>query len=75
MFPVLWLQLQKMLKENEEVDQIEKLARHEFDLDIEEQRRLQANCESEVSQVTTLCAFNIMFIHLITQIAADLVGL
>jgi len=40
-----------MLKENEDLPQIEKLARHEFDLDTEEQRRLQAHCDVEVAKV------------------------
>ena len=40
-----------MLQDNEDLPQIEKLARHEFDLDTEEQRRLQAQCELEVTKV------------------------
>ena len=44
-------QLQKMMADNEELAAIEKLPRHEFDLDIEEQKRLQAICEHEVEKV------------------------
>jgi hypothetical protein len=51
MFVVLGLQLQKMMSDNEGLPQIEKLSRHEFDLDIEEQKRLQAQCEVEVQKV------------------------
>ena len=40
-----------MMKHNEELPDIEKLARHEFDLDIEEQTRLQAEGEAEIEQV------------------------
>lgn len=43
--------LQKMMSDNEELAQIEKLPRHEFDLDIEEQKRLQAQCEVEVQKL------------------------
>ena len=40
-----------MMKENENVPEIEKLTHHEFDLDIEEQRRLQAEGDAEVSRI------------------------
>ena len=42
-----------MMKINEELPDIEKLGRHEFDLDIDEQARLQAEGEAEVDQVST----------------------
>ena len=40
-----------MMAENEDLLDIEKLARHEFDLDVEEQRQLQSQCEVEVHKV------------------------
>jgi hypothetical protein len=48
-----WLQIQGMLKQNEALPDIEKLGRHEFDLDIEEQNRLQAEADAEVNRVST----------------------
>ncbi|XP_078310806.1 cilia- and flagella-associated protein 43-like isoform X4 [Crassostrea virginica] len=43
--------IQGMLKQNEDLPDIEKLGRHEFDLDIEEQNRLQAEADAEVNRV------------------------
>lgn len=43
--------VQEMLKQNETLPDIEKLGRHEFDLDIEEQNRLQSEADSEVQRV------------------------
>ncbi|KAK3096042.1 hypothetical protein FSP39_022384 [Pinctada imbricata] len=43
--------IQTMMKQNEVLPDIEKLGRHEFDLDIEEQNRLQAEADSEVARV------------------------
>ncbi|XP_060599927.1 cilia- and flagella-associated protein 43-like [Ruditapes philippinarum] len=43
--------LQTMLKNNETLPEIEQLNRHEFDLDIEEQLRLQAEADQEVERV------------------------
>ena len=40
-----------MMKDNEKVADIEKLNHYEFDLDMEEQRRLQAEGEENVSRV------------------------
>ena len=40
-----------MIKENDTVPEIEMLQRHEFDLDIEEQRRLQAEGDAEVARI------------------------
>ena len=40
-----------MMIENEELPAIEQLSRHEFDLDIDEQQRLQAEGEAEVERV------------------------
>ncbi|KAM9611800.1 cilia- and flagella-associated protein 43 isoform 1-T2 [Morphnus guianensis] len=42
--------IQKMMLENEQVPDIEKLERHEFNLDIEEQERAQAEAEQEVAR-------------------------
>lgn len=48
----IWFsQLQTMLKSNETLPDIERLNRHEFDLDIEEQLRLQAEADQEVERV------------------------
>lgn len=41
-----------MLKNNETLPDIERLNRHEFDLDIEEQLRLQAEADQEVERVS-----------------------
>ena len=40
-----------MIRENDTVPDIEKLSRHEFDLDIEEQRRLQAEGDADVARI------------------------
>jgi hypothetical protein len=40
-----------MMKKNEELPDIEKLGRHEFDLDVDEQARLQAEGDAEVERV------------------------
>lgn len=40
-----------MMHENEQVPDIEKLEQQEFNLDIEEQERVQAEAEQEVSRV------------------------
>lgn len=40
-----------MMLENEQVPDIEKLEQHEFNLDIEEQERAQAEAEQEVARV------------------------
>ena len=42
-----------MMSENESMAEIERLSRHEFDLDVEEQKKLQAQCEVEVQKVDT----------------------
>ncbi|KFW70219.1 WD repeat-containing protein 96, partial [Pygoscelis adeliae] len=44
-------QIQKMMHENEQVPDIEKLEQEEFNLDIEEQERAQAEAEQEVARV------------------------
>lgn len=44
-------QIQKMMYENEQVPDIEKLEQQEFNLDIEEQERAQAEAEQEVARV------------------------
>ena len=41
-----------MMKANETVIDIEKLEHHDFDLDVEEQTRLQAEGEAEVARVS-----------------------
>ena len=43
-----------MMRENEDLPDIEKLGHQEFDLDIEEQNRLQAEGEAEVAKVTRI---------------------
>ncbi|XP_075362696.1 cilia- and flagella-associated protein 43 [Mycteria americana] len=43
--------IQKMMHENEQVPDIEKLEQQEFNLDIEEQERAQAKAEREVARV------------------------
>ncbi|XP_033756153.1 cilia- and flagella-associated protein 43-like [Pecten maximus] len=43
--------IQGMLKQNEALPDIEKLGRHEFDLDIEEQNKLQQEADGEVQRV------------------------
>ena len=48
---VILFQLQSMLKKNETLPEIEQLNRHEFDLDIEEQLKLQAEADLEVERV------------------------
>ena len=45
-------QLQTMMKDNDVVPDIEKLDPHEFDLDVEEQLRLQAEGDAEVARVS-----------------------
>jgi len=44
-----------MMGENEGLADIERLSRHEFDLDVEEQRQLQSQCEVEVQKVRVGC--------------------
>ncbi|ELU02415.1 hypothetical protein CAPTEDRAFT_160880 [Capitella teleta] len=43
--------LQSMMKENAQVADVEKLTHHEFDLDMEEQARLQAEEDAEISRI------------------------
>ncbi|XP_064629915.1 cilia- and flagella-associated protein 43-like isoform X2 [Lineus longissimus] len=43
--------IQTMMRENDIVPDIEKLGRHEFDLDLEEQGRLQADGQAEVQRI------------------------
>ncbi|KAL8576297.1 hypothetical protein ACOMHN_006220 [Nucella lapillus] len=43
--------IQNMMKDNEELPDIEKLGRHEFDLDLDEQARLQVEGEQEIERV------------------------
>lgn len=40
-----------MMQENVNLPEIERLKQHEFNLDIEEQRRLEAMVEQEVTRV------------------------
>lgn len=40
-----------MMKENETLPEIEKLARQEFDLDVEQQMILQAEGDAEINRV------------------------
>ena len=46
--------LKIMMKDNEKVADIEKLNHYEFDLDMEEQRRLQVEGEENVTRVINL---------------------
>ena len=41
-----------MMKENEQVPDIERLEHHDFDLDVEEQTRLQEEGDREVARVS-----------------------
>ena len=41
-----------MMKDNELVPEIEKLEHHDFDLDVEEQTRLQEEGDAEVARVS-----------------------
>lgn len=66
----LCLQLQSMMKENEEVDDIEKLAHHEFDLDMEEQSRLQAEGDAEVLRVIKI-PLSFSYISILLSIVAS----
>ncbi|XP_077865529.1 LOW QUALITY PROTEIN: cilia- and flagella-associated protein 43-like [Saccoglossus kowalevskii] len=43
--------IQSMMKENEVLPDTEQLAHHEFNLDVEEQQRLQAEGDAEVEQI------------------------
>lgn len=43
-----------MMRDNEVVPQIERLPHHEFDLDVDEQKRLQEQCEVEVQKVSVI---------------------
>jgi len=43
-----------MMTENDSLAQIERLSRHEFDLDVEEQKQLQVQCEVEVHKVVVV---------------------
>ncbi|KAK2163683.1 hypothetical protein LSH36_75g07025 [Paralvinella palmiformis] len=45
--------LQTMMKTNETVPDVEKLSHHDFDLDTEEQSRLEAEGEAEVERIRT----------------------
>lgn len=44
-------QIQKMIRENEQAPDIEKLELHEFILDVEEHERRQAEADQEVARV------------------------
>lgn len=44
-------QIQEMMRENENLPEIERLKQQEFNLDVEEQRRLEAMVEQEVTRV------------------------
>uniref|UniRef100_A0A7N6ANC1 Cilia- and flagella-associated protein 43 n=1 Tax=Anabas testudineus TaxID=64144 RepID=A0A7N6ANC1_ANATE len=47
----LYCQIQEMMRENENLPEIERLEQHEFNLDVEEQKRLEAMVEKEVTRV------------------------
>ena len=44
-----------MMAQNQDLPDIEKLGRHEFDLDLEEQNRLQAEGDAEIQRVCIIC--------------------
>uniref|UniRef100_A0A669PYB1 Cilia- and flagella-associated protein 43 n=1 Tax=Phasianus colchicus TaxID=9054 RepID=A0A669PYB1_PHACC len=46
-----WKYIQKMMHENEQVPDIEKLGQQEFNLDVEEQERAQVEAEQEVARI------------------------
>uniref|UniRef100_G1NDS8 Cilia- and flagella-associated protein 43 n=1 Tax=Meleagris gallopavo TaxID=9103 RepID=G1NDS8_MELGA len=46
-----WKYIQKMMHENEQVPDIEKLGQQEFNLDMEEQERAQAEAEQKVARI------------------------
>ncbi|XP_059155950.1 cilia- and flagella-associated protein 43-like [Physella acuta] len=50
--------IQKMMAQNKDLPEIEKLGRHEFDLDLEEQNRLQLEGEAEVQKVRESIEFD-----------------
>lgn len=47
----LYCQIQEMIRENEKAPEIERLELQEFNLDVEEQKRLDAMMEQEVTRV------------------------
>lgn len=47
----LYCQIQEMMRENENLPDIEHLEQQEFNLDVEEQKRLEAMVEQEVTRV------------------------
>lgn len=51
-----------MMRENEKLPEIERLKDEEFNLDVEEQKRLEAIVEQEVTQV-----IHILLKHLISK--------
>ena len=59
-----------MMAENESLEEIERLSRHEFDLDVGEQKQLQAQCEVEVQKVFIVWCHSLIIITVAT--AADL---
>ena len=52
-----------MMAQNQDLPEIEKLSRHEFDLDLEEQNRLQAEGDAEIHRVCyNKCILNIYYL-------------
>ncbi|XP_077991965.1 cilia- and flagella-associated protein 43-like [Glandiceps talaboti] len=49
--------IQTMMKKNEILPDIERLAHHEFNLDVEEQQRMQAEGDAEVEEIRTNIEF------------------
>ena len=47
----LYRQIQEMIRENEKAPEIERLELQDFNLDVEEQKRLDAMAEQEVTRV------------------------
>ncbi|KAK2824393.1 hypothetical protein Q5P01_021568 [Channa striata] len=52
--------VQEMMRENESLPEIERLEQHEFNLDVDEQRRLEAMVEEEASRVRSEIEWEIL---------------
>jgi len=51
------LQIKAMMEENESLADMEKLEQQEFNLDVEEQQRLQLEGEQEVTRVNNMTVY------------------
>ncbi|KAH9504597.1 Cilia- and flagella-associated protein 43 [Bulinus truncatus] len=67
--------IQQMMAENRDLPEIEKLGRHEFDLDLEEQSRLQQEGEAEVQKVRETIEFeNLAKLYIRDKIKRRMLG-